>query len=284
MGGPGRTGCPRCRDGESKMSLLAAAAALFDALMLAGRARRRAVAVSAPPMRRAARWPRADAPLLRREATEDRFDGGAIGPGVYRDAFVARRPYAGKRVLDIAAAATLLIICAPLMAIAAVAVRLDSPGPIFFRQKRIGFQGKPFYILKFRSMVVDAEKNGPQWASKDDGRVTRVGRIMRKLHIDEIPQALNVLRGDMSFVGPRPEQPEFVRLLEREIPNYHLRHIVKPGITGWAQIKYVYTASVEDARIKQYFDLDYVKNVSLRRDLHIMLSTVPVALFGLGSR
>lgn len=266
------------------MSLLAAAAALFDALMLAGRARRRAVAVSAPPMRRAARWPRADAPLLRREATEDRFDGGAIGPGVYRDAFVARRPYAGKRVLDIAAAATLLIICAPLMAIAAVAVRLDSPGPIFFRQKRIGFQGKPFYILKFRSMVVDAEKNGPQWASKDDGRVTRVGRIMRKLHIDEIPQALNVLRGDMSFVGPRPEQPEFVRLLEREIPNYHLRHIVKPGITGWAQIKYVYTASVEDARIKQYFDLDYVKNVSLRRDLHIMLSTVPVALFGLGSR
>ena len=189
-----------------------------------------------------------------------------------------------KRVFDIAAASSLLLLMAPLLIVTAIAIKIESNGPVLYLQRRIGLNGRPFKIVKFRSMVVDAEKDGARWAATDDDRVTRVGRIIRKLRIDEIPQALNVLRGEMSFIGPRPERPEFVELLEKEIPNYHLRHVVKPGITGWAQVKYVYGASVEDAREKLKYDLFYIKHFSIARDILIVFMTVRVALFGIGSR
>ncbi|MBY0420823.1 MAG: exopolysaccharide biosynthesis polyprenyl glycosylphosphotransferase [Parvularculaceae bacterium] len=191
---------------------------------------------------------------------------------------------AGKRAVDIAAALALLIFFAPLLALVAILIKLDSPGPVLYRQRRVGRDGQVFDILKFRSMVADAEKNGVRWARKNDDRVTRVGRIIRKLRIDEMPQAVNILRGDMSFVGPRPERPEFVKLLESEVPAYTLRHAVRPGLTGWAQVKYVYGASVEDARVKLQYDLYYIKHFSLWRDFLIMLMTVRVALLGVGSR
>jgi lipopolysaccharide/colanic/teichoic acid biosynthesis glycosyltransferase len=148
----------------------------------------------------------------------------------------------------------------------------------------VGLGGVEFDLLKFRSMVSNAEQNGPQYASVNDSRVTPVGRIIRKFRIDEIPQAINVLRGEMSFVGPRPERPEFVRDLETEIPLYQCRHLVKPGITGWAQVKYEYAASVEGARNKLRYDLYYIRHFSPVLDLMIVLMTVRVALFGLGSR
>lgn len=191
---------------------------------------------------------------------------------------------AGKRAVDIAAALTMLVFFAPLLALVAVLIKLDSPGPILYRQKRVGRDGGVFDILKFRSMVTDAEKNGVCWAKKNDDRVTRVGKVIRKLRIDEMPQAFNIMRGEMSFVGPRPERPEFVKLLESEVPSYQMRHAVRPGLTGWAQVKYVYGASVEDARVKLQYDLYYIKHFSLWRDVLIMLMTVRVALFGLGSR
>ena len=191
----------------------------------------------------------------------------------------------GKRLFDLAAATALLLLLSPLILVTALLIKIDSKGPILYRQQRIGLGGVPFEILKFRSMSNDAEKDGvAAWAVKNDCRVTRVGRFIRKLRIDEIPQAINVIRGDMSFVGPRPERPEFVHLLEREIPNYHLRHIVRPGITGWAQVKYEYGASVEDARIKMQYDMHYLEHFSLWRDFLILLMTVRVALFGIGSR
>lgn len=189
-----------------------------------------------------------------------------------------------KRAMDVSAALALLVFLAPLIVVTAIAIRLESAGPALYRQTRIGLGGRPFEILKFRSMIADAEKDGARWASKDDDRVTRIGRFIRKLRIDEIPQAINVLRGDMSFVGPRPERPEFIDILEPAIPNYQLRHVVRPGITGWAQVKYCYGASIEDARIKLQYDLYYIQHFSLLRDLVIILMTVRVALFGLGSR
>jgi exopolysaccharide biosynthesis polyprenyl glycosylphosphotransferase len=191
---------------------------------------------------------------------------------------------AGKRVFDLLAASALLFFLSPLILVTIIAIKLDSRGAVLYRQTRIGSGGKPFEILKFRSMSMDAEKNGAIWAAKNDARVTRVGRIIRKLRIDEIPQAWNVLCGEMSCVGPRPERPEFVKLLEREIPNYHLRHVVRPGITGWAQVKFEYGASVEDARIKMQYDMHYIEHFSLWRDFLILLMTVRVALFGIGSR
>lgn len=150
----------------------------------------------------------------------------------------ASAPYAvGKRLFDIVTATLLLLFFGPLLLITMIAVKLETRGPALFRQARVGLDGREFQMLKIRSMRDDAERAGVRWASSDDPRVTRIGRIIRRLRIDEIPQALNVLQGDMSFVGPRPERPEFVKILEREIPNYHLRHLVKPGITGWAQVK-----------------------------------------------
>lgn len=190
----------------------------------------------------------------------------------------------GKRAFDIVAAVGLLIVTAPILVITAIAIRLETKGAVLYRQRRVGLGGEVFDIYKMRSMVVEAEKDGVRWAAKNDTRVTRVGKFIRKTRIDEIPQAFNVFKGEMSFVGPRPERPEFVELLEQEIPNYQLRHMVKPGITGWAQVKYVYGASIEDAREKLKFDLYYIKHFSLRRDFLIVLLTVRVALFGIGSR
>lgn len=228
-----------------------------------------------------------DGPVLRREGWTDRIDPNQLAPSdVHTYSATAEKESRrfGKRALDIASAMALLVAAAPLMVFAAIAIKLDSPGPVFYRQRRIGFGGREFDMLKFRSMVADAEKDGAQWAAKDDERVTRVGRLLRKTRFDEIPQAFNILRGEMSFVGPRPERPEFVKLLEVEIPNYHLRHVVRPGLTGWAQVKYVYAASVEGARIKLQYDLHYIKHFTLWLDCMIMLLTVRVALFGVGSR
>jgi exopolysaccharide biosynthesis polyprenyl glycosylphosphotransferase len=189
-----------------------------------------------------------------------------------------------KRALDIAASLGLLILLAPIMLITALAIRFESKGPALYRQRRVGLNGAEFDILKFRSMRADAEKHGAQWASVNDNRITRVGAIIRKTRIDEIPQAINVLRGEMSFVGPRPERPEFVWVLDAKIPHYQQRHRVKPGITGWAQVKHEYTSSVEGAREKLCYDLYYVQNFSIGLDLAIMVKTVRVALFGLGAR
>ncbi len=191
---------------------------------------------------------------------------------------------AAKRAADIALAAALLVAAAPICLIAAIAIALETPGPVLYRQVRVGAGGRPFKIVKFRSMRVDAESDGAQWASERDPRVTRVGRVIRHLRIDEIPQAFNVLRGDMSFVGPRPERPEFVEILSEAVPHYELRHMVKPGITGWAQVKRSYGASVEDAVEKHRFDLYYLKNCNILMDLKIVLMTFRVALFGVGSR
>ena len=178
----------------------------------------------------------------------------------------------------------MLALTAPVMLLAALCVRLDSPGPVIYAQKRVGLRGREFTVYKFRSMTVDAEKNGAVWASAHDARVTRVGRILRKLRIDELPQLWNVLRGDMSFIGPRPERMEFVRRLERVIPFYWVRHSVKPGLTGWAQVCFPYGASEEDARIKLEYDLYYIKNMSLLLDLNILFKTVGVVLFPRGAR
>lgn len=189
-----------------------------------------------------------------------------------------------KRLFDIVFALVGLILSAPIALFVACAIVLDSRGPVFYRQKRVGLNGEVFEILKFRSMKVDAETNGAVWATVNDSRVTSVGRIIRKTRIDEIPQMLNVLRGEMSFIGPRPERPEFVEHLEKEIPFYNLRHSVKPGITGWAQIHYHYGASREDALEKLEYDLFYMKNLSPTLDLSILLRTFRVILFLEGSR
>jgi lipopolysaccharide/colanic/teichoic acid biosynthesis glycosyltransferase len=168
---------------------------------------------------------------------------------------------------------------------AAAAIWFETGLPILYRQKRVGESGRVFEIFKFRSMRVDAEKDGvAQWAKKNDDRVTRVGKLLRVMRIDELPQLINVLRGDMSFVGPRPERPPFVNELSRKVPFYASRHSVKPGITGWAQIRYPYGASVDDAVQKLQFDLYYVKNHSLFLDLVILLQTAQVILFRQGAR
>jgi len=153
-----------------------------------------------------------------------------------------------------------------------------SPGPLFYSQRRVGIGGRPFSILKFRSMVVDAEKTGAVWASEEDSRVTLVGSFMRRLHLDELPQVWNVLKGEMSLIGPRPERPEFVAALEKELPHYGIRHRIRPGLTGWAQVNYQYGASIWDARIKLGYDLYYVKHQSGRLDLLILIKTISTVL------
>jgi len=187
-----------------------------------------------------------------------------------------------KRLLDIAVSVILLIVCIPIMLIIALAVRLESRGPALFRQTRTGLNGKEFEILKFRSMVVDAEKAGPQWTSARDPRVTKVGRILRVLRLDELPQLINVIKGEMSFIGPRPERPVFIRELEKQIPFYDLRQLVRPGITGWAQVMYAYGASMDDALEKLQYDLYYIKNYSLLLDFAILLKTLRVVVLGRG--
>lgn len=190
-----------------------------------------------------------------------------------------------KRIFDVVASLTLLAIASPLMVLTAIAVRLESRGPIIYRQERVGLGGLPFMCLKFRSMRTDAEKDGvARWATKNDSRVTRVGKFIRKCRIDELPQLFSVLRGEMSLVGPRPERPSFVSQLQEQIPYYDIRHSVKPGVTGWAQVRYSYGASVEDARRKHQFDLYYVKNNSLFLDLLVLVETVSVVLFREGAQ
>lgn len=189
-----------------------------------------------------------------------------------------------KRAFDVLAASVLLLLTSPLLVLVALAIKLDSPGPVFYRQERVGRGGRTYWLWKFRSMRTDAEQGGAVWARLNDSRVTRVGRLLRRTRVDEIPQVFNVLRGDMSFVGPRPERPVFVSQLERAIPLYGLRHAVKPGITGWAQLRYPYGASVEDARHKLEFDLYYVRNGTLFLDMIIIFHTVRHVLLGRGAR
>jgi len=189
-----------------------------------------------------------------------------------------------KRAFDIAVSLLLLVLTLPVLLLAMLAVRIDSRGPVLYWQERVGRGGTLFKICKLRTMRVDAEPAGPQWAALGDPRTTRVGGLLRRLRIDELPQILNVLKGEMSFVGPRPERPFFVEQLEREIPLYAERHAVKPGITGWAQVNYPYGASVEDARKKLTFDLDYVRRASLLLDLSIVLATPKAVLFDRGGR
>lgn len=189
-----------------------------------------------------------------------------------------------RRLIDVTAASIGLLLSLPIMLLTAIAIKLDSRGPIFYTQERVGKGGEVFKIVKFRSMRTDAEKDGPVWAREADDRVTRVGKIIRKVRIDELPQFINVLRGEMSFIGPRPERPEFVQMLEREIPFYAHRCLVKPGLTGWAQIRYSYGASVQDAMEKLQYDLYYIKNQSPVLDLIILFETVRIVLFGRGAR
>jgi sugar transferase (PEP-CTERM system associated) len=176
------------------------------------------------------------------------------------------------------------ILSLPLVVLTAVLIKLESRGPIFYKQERIGKNGRTFVLTKFRSMRVDAEQDGPVWASKGDARTTRVGRIIRKMRVDEIPQFWNILKGEMSFVGPRPERPHFVAQLAQEIPFYEQRHLIAPGLTGWAQIKYPYGASTEDARQKLQYDLFYIKNQGLILDAIILFETVKIILFGRGAQ
>ena len=205
---------------------------------------------------------------------------------IFSDGFIGGRiDHALKRTFDVVVSTMIVLFSLPIMVVAAVAILVTDPGPVFYRQQRIGRHGKPFNIIKFRSMRVDAEsKTGPQWAGQNDPRITPIGQIIRATRIDEIPQVLNVLKGDMSFVGPRPERGVFVDALTEEIPYYSERHQVKPGITGWAQINYPYGASVEDARKKLQYDLYYVKNYSIFLDLLIIIQTVRVVLWPHGVR
>ena len=188
-----------------------------------------------------------------------------------------------KRVLDVTAGLLGLLISAPLMVVVAIAIRLESAGNVVYRQTRVGHMGKPFEVLKFRSMQIDAEGAcGPQWARNGDSRVTRVGRVLRKYRLDELPQFVNILRGDMSFVGPRPERPVFVETLRTAIPFYDERHSIRPGLTGWAQVQYTYGGSIEGSWNKLEYDLFYLKNMSLTFDMAIIVKTLRIVMGGTG--
>ena len=189
-----------------------------------------------------------------------------------------------RRLVSILVSFAGLVLCLPIIPILVVAVLLSSPGPIFFRQTRVGLRGRPFTVFKFRTMRQDAEAKGAVWATKNDPRVTSLGRFMRKTRLDEIPQLWNVLRGEMGFVGPRPERPEFVQWLSSEIPYYELRHIIRPGITGWAQVRYQYGATLEETRKKLEYDLYYVKHLSIGLDLLIMFETIKTIILRRGAQ
>jgi sugar transferase (PEP-CTERM system associated) len=189
-----------------------------------------------------------------------------------------------KRAIGFSCSLIGLVLLSPLILIISILIKTNSRGTVFYRQARVGENGKVFKLIKFRSMINNAEVNGPVWADQNDNRVTRIGRWMRKWRLDEIPQMFNVLKGDMSFVGPRPERPFFIEQLRREIPFYNQRFYVKPGITGWAQIKYRYGASKEDALEKLKYDLYYIKNLSSLFDMIIIFETIKVVLFGKGAR
>lgn len=222
------------------------------------------------------------------ERETGRIDLATVNPSwlIFSDGFSSGRLVSAalKRLFDIVASGLVLVMTAPLILLFAVLVCLDSKGPAFYRQRRVGLYGQPFDVIKLRSMRTDAEANGAQWAAKDDPRVTRIGNFIRKTRIDELPQLWTVLKGEMSFVGPRPERPEFVTDLEQHLPFYAERHMVKPGITGWAQINYPYGASIEDARHKLEYDLYYAKNYTPFLDLLILLQTLRVVLWNEGAR
>ncbi len=189
-----------------------------------------------------------------------------------------------KRSMDLCISLIGLVVALPLMAVIAILIKLDSPGPVFYQQVRVGLRARPYMIWKFRSMFTDAEKGGARWASEKDPRVSRVGWYLRKWRLDEIPQLINVIRGEMSLVGPRPERPVFVQELRGVIPFYDIRHAVRPGITGWAQTQFRYGASPEDSHVKLQYDLYYVKYISMQLDLRIMVETIRVILCGEGAR
>jgi sugar transferase (PEP-CTERM system associated) len=225
--------------------------------------------------------------FLERETGKVRLD--VLNPSwiIFGDGFRASATqHVLARIFDLVASLGLLLVAAPVMLLAMLAIKLEDgrDAPLFYRQKRVGHHGRVFDVLKFRSMRTDAERNGAVYATENDPRVTRVGGIMRKTRIDELPQLLNVVRGEMSFVGPRPERPEFVSELEQKIPYYRERHTVKPGITGWAQLCYPYGSSEKDTVEKLQYDLYYVKNRSLLFDLAILVQTVEVVLWGKGAR
>jgi sugar transferase (PEP-CTERM system associated) len=225
--------------------------------------------------------------FLERETGKVRLD--VLNPSwiIFGDGFRASPlQRALERGFDLVASFGLLVLALPLMLLAAIGIKLEDGlrAPVFYRQRRVGQHGEIFEVLKFRSMRVDAERSGAQYAETNDPRVTRLGGFMRKTRIDELPQLINVLRGDMSFVGPRPERPEFVCQLEERIPYYRERHTVKPGITGWAQLCYPYGSSEKDTVEKLQYDLYYVKNRSLLFDLAILVQTVEVVLWGKGAR
>lgn len=223
------------------------------------------------------------------ERETGRVDLDSVNPSwlIFSDGFSSGRMMSGlfKRLFDIVASLILLVVAMPLVLITAVLIKLESRGPALYRQLRVGLYGQPFHVLKLRSMRQDAEAPGEAvWAEKDDPRITRIGRIIRKIRVDELPQCWSVLKGEMSFVGPRPERPQFVEDLEQQLPYYAERHMVKPGITGWAQINYPYGASIDDARQKLEYDLFYAKNYSPFLDLLILLQTARVILFPSGAR
>jgi lipopolysaccharide/colanic/teichoic acid biosynthesis glycosyltransferase len=231
----------------------------------------------------------------------DEIDAMAEDLETLVDARVAR----WRRVVDVAVAGTGLVVLSPVLAAVAVAIKLDSPGPIFYEQDRVGINrrrserrrdvrtvngrrrivhaGRPFRIYKFRTMRTDAEAAGPQWATSSDPRITRVGRMLRKTRLDEIPQFLNVLRGDMTLIGPRPERPFFVNILQSEVPHYSKRLLVKPGITGMAQVNHKYDDSIESVRTKVKWDLRYIRRQGLKSDLAILARTIRVVLTGEGA-
>lgn len=221
------------------------------------------------------------------EAESERLSIDSLRPSALIFSTGFRRRFvslAMKRFLETCVSLAGLVALAPVFAIVGLLIKLDSPGPVFYRQMRVGLGGHPYMIWKFRTMHKDAEKAGPRWAQTEDPRVFRVGRWLRKLRIDELPQLINVMKGEMSLVGPRPERPVFVQALRESIPYYDIRHTVRPGITGWAQTKFRYGASAEDSHVKLQYDLYYVKNLSLLLDLRIMLHTARVMLLGEGAR
>ncbi|MEN3365121.1 MAG: hypothetical protein V7606_2395, partial [Burkholderiales bacterium] len=226
------------------------------------------------------------AAFFEREACQIRVD--SIQPSwlVFGNGFdQSARRIVVKRAFDLVASIALCIVTLPIMALTTLLIFLEDKGPIFYQQERVGKGGRLYKVLKFRSMQCNAEQSGqPQWAAKNDPRTTRVGAIIRKVRIDELPQILNVLKGEMSFVGPRPERPYFVKQLSETVSFYDIRHTIKPGITGMAQVRYQYGASVEDSVQKLQYDLYYVKNNSLYLDLLILLDTVQVVLLGKGAR
>jgi sugar transferase (PEP-CTERM system associated) len=222
------------------------------------------------------------------ERETGRVDLDTVNPSwlIFSDGFSSGRAISSvaKRLFDIVVSGVALCLTAPVILLFALLVKIDSRGPAFYRQQRVGLFGEPFDVIKLRSMRTDAEVAGAQWASKDDPRVTRIGRFIRKARIDELPQSWSVLKGEMSFVGPRPERPQFVSELEEQLPYYAERHMVKPGITGWAQINYPYGASIEDSRHKLEYDLYYAKNYTPFLDLIIILQTLRVVLWSEGAR